>query len=124
MTTPFKHNFDHTFQALLAIGCIVVIIILPIVIQFLYYFIVHSYYLTIQIDSIDAGWALGYMLDQTNSLGKNPSTIVYPYSSADLIVGMLVLTILTGVFVVFFAFTFSACRKSLRPITTGYTNIS
>lgn len=64
------------------------------------------------------------MLNQTYVLGLSPNYISHPYTSTDLIVGMLVLTILSIVFLIFFAFTFSACRKALKPIATGYTNIS
>ena len=64
------------------------------------------------------------MLNQTNGLSSDVYNTQYPYSVVDLVVGMIVLALLCFVFIVFFFFTFSACRKSLRPVSTGYTNIT
>ena len=77
-----------------------------------------------RVGDIDVGWSLGYMLNRTTSLNDTPYYTNYPYSTVDLIVGMIVLTILSIVFIIFFVFTCTACRKALRPVTTGYTNIS
>jgi apyrase len=83
-----------------------------------------SVHFTNKVDGLFVGWSLGYMLNQTNSITSDIHNVVYPYTLVDLVVGMIVLTILCLIFVVFFFFTFSACVKSLRPVANGYTNIA
>ena len=70
------------------------------------------------------GWSLGYMLHETSNFPVNVYYTHRPYKTVDLVVGMIVLTLLCVVFVVFFFFTFSACRKGLKPVATGYTHIT
>ncbi|XP_011409358.2 PREDICTED: ectonucleoside triphosphate diphosphohydrolase 3-like [Amphimedon queenslandica] len=77
-----------------------------------------------QVNDIFIGWSLGYMLDKSSSFISSYYFTRYPYTTVDLIVGMIVLLILSLIFAIFFAFTCSACSKSLRPTKSGYTNIT
>lgn len=72
---------------------------------------------------ISIGWALGYLLNITSTIPVEPYALFLPYSSVDLVVGILVLSILCLVFVVFFILTFQACRKVIRT-RSGYTDIA
>lgn len=75
------------------------------------------------VHDISIGWALGYLLNITSTIPVEPYALFLPYSSVDLVVGILVLSILCLVFVVFFILTFQACRKVIRT-RSGYTDIA
>jgi uncharacterized membrane protein len=55
------------------------------------------------------------MLNQTSYISQDNYVDQHPYTAVDLVVGILILTILCAVFVIFFLLTFYACRKALRP---------
>ena len=76
--------------------------------------------LSIQVHDMTVGWAMGYLLNQTNAIPDNPHQVERPFSAVDLVVGILVLSILCFVFVVFF---FLACRKVLKT-RGGYSHLS
>lgn len=78
---------------------------------------------SLQVEGVSVTWATGYMLNQSKSIPDDPNHVVRPYSAVDLIVGILVLTILCSVFVLFFLLTFNACRKVLKS-HAGYSQIS
>jgi len=65
---------------------------------------------------------MGYLLNQTNSIPSSPQ-VQRPFTAVDLVVGIIVLSILCFVFVVFFFLTFHACRKVLKT-RGGYSHIS
>ena len=78
---------------------------------------------TLQVHDISVGWAMGYLLNITSTIPVEPYALYLPYTSVDLVVGILVLSILCLVFVVFFILTFQACRKVIRT-RSGYTDIA
>ena len=78
---------------------------------------------SIQVHDMTVGWAMGYLLNQTNAIPDNPHQVERPFSAVDLVVGILVLSILCFVFVIFFFLTFHACRKVLKT-RGGYSHLS
>ncbi len=76
-----------------------------------------------QEDGISFGWAMGYFMNHTSAYTENPYHETFPYTTVDMVVGMLILTILCLIFVVFFFLTFYACKKALGT-HDGYQTIS
>lgn len=74
---------------------------------------------------ISFGWALGYFMNKTyeHPPPEKPYHTVWPYSAVDMVIGMIILTILCAIFVIFFFLTFYACKKALKG-HNGYQSIS
>lgn len=62
-------------------------------------------------------------MDKTYSFPDHPSHHTEPFTVVDMVVGMIILTILCAVFVIFFFLTFYACKKALKA-HNGYQSIS
>ncbi|XP_064403090.1 ectonucleoside triphosphate diphosphohydrolase 8-like [Halichondria panicea] len=73
-------------------------------------------------ESPTLGWSLGYIMEKSNKLPQDPYSEVRPYTTVDLVVGMIILSILCAIFIVFFFLTFYACKKALNT-RSGYQNI-
>ena len=69
------------------------------------------------------GWAMGYLVNQTTLIPDDPHQVQRPFQSVDLVVGIVVLSILCLVSLVFFSLTFHACRKALKS-RGGYSTLS
>ena len=82
-----------------------------------------SFPLPVQVNGITVSWAMGYLLNITSTIPVKPYVFSRPYSSVDLVMGILVLSILCLVFVVFFVLTFQACQKVVKT-RSGYTDIA
>ena len=77
----------------------------------------------VQEDNKSFGWAMGYYMNMTYKFPESPYHEAFPYSTVDMVVGMLILTILCVIFVIFFFLTFYACKKALKT-HDGYQSIS
>lgn len=72
------------------------------------------------------GWSLGYLMNRTTTSHynlNNPYHEARPFTVIDLVVGMIILTLLCAIFVIFFFLTFYACKKALEA-HSGYQTIS
>ncbi len=58
-------------------------------------------------------WAMGYYMNKSYEFPESPYHETFPYTVVDMVVGMLILTILCVIFVIFFFLTFYACKKAL-----------
>lgn len=76
-----------------------------------------------KVDKKTVAWSMGYMLNQTTLIPDNPHQVERPFRPVDLVVGIIILSILCVVFVVFFLLTYHACRKVLKS-RGGYEHIS
>ena len=78
---------------------------------------------SLQVHGISVGWAMGYLLNQTSSISPTPYYTERPYTAVDLVVGIVILSILCVIFVIFFFLTFYACKRVIRT-RSGYTDIA
>lgn len=72
------------------------------------------------------GWSLGYLMNRTTADHYKVSNGFHearPFTTVDLVVGMIILTLLCAIFVIFFFLTFYACKKALEA-HGGYQTIS
>jgi len=82
-----------------------------------------AYSCSLQVHEISVGWAMGYLLNQTGSIPQIPYDEERPFSAVDLVVGIIILSILCIIFVIFFFLTFHACKKVIKT-RSGYTDIA
>ncbi len=80
-------------------------------------------FIFIQVNNKPFGWAMGYIINQAAGYSDTPYQSTHPYSAVDLVIGMIVLTILCAIFVIFFFLTFYACKKVLMN-SNGYQSLS
>ena len=67
---------------------------------------------------------MGFLMNETTTtIPIEPNYTERPYTTVDLVVGVIVLSILCLVFVIFFFLTFYACRKVIKT-RSGYTDIA
>ena len=78
---------------------------------------------SLQVHDLSVGWAMGYLLNATSAIPQSDYVYDRPYSAVDMVVGIIVLSILCVVFVVFFCLTFYACRKVISA-RSGYQDIA
>jgi Golgi nucleoside diphosphatase len=76
-----------------------------------------------KVEGTTVTWAMGYLVQQTTTIPDNPYDIQRPFKAVDLVVGIIILSTLCVVFVIFFFLTFHACRKVLKT-RGGYSHIS
>ncbi|XP_019854608.1 PREDICTED: ectonucleoside triphosphate diphosphohydrolase 3-like [Amphimedon queenslandica] len=67
--------------------------------------------IVMELNSLTPGWSLGYMLQKTSEITSEPYT-EYPFSSVDLIAGLITLIIACIVFTVMSVVSFFFCKKS------------